>query len=270
VLLQRRRRWGNHGSTWGPPGGARDSQESAAEAALREAAEEVAAGPRLVDVHGLLVDDHGGWAYTTVLGTARSAFPVRVLAAEISEARWVSAGEVGALDLHPGFAGTWPVLRTALEPLTIIVDAANVMGSRPDGWWRDRAGAARRLRDQLAGLAAAGIPALPPQAAAAALDRWFPRVVLVVEGAASPVAASGGSGPRDQPGAASAGRAGGAGPGEVLVVAAPGSGDDLIASLAGTEPGRRLVITADRELRARCEAAGAAVAGPGWLLGQLP
>jgi hypothetical protein len=49
------------------------------------------------------------------------------------------------------------------EPdLTLIVDGANVVGSRPDGWWRDRAGAAVRLYDELAGLAergAAGIPA---------------------------------------------------------------------------------------------------------------
>ena len=49
------------------------------------------------------------------------------------------------------------------EPdLTLIVDGANVVGSRPDGWWRDRAGAALRLYDELAGLAergAAGIPA---------------------------------------------------------------------------------------------------------------
>ena len=49
------------------------------------------------------------------------------------------------------------------EPeLTLIVDGANVVGSRPDGWWRDRAGAAVRLHDELAGLAergAAGIPA---------------------------------------------------------------------------------------------------------------
>jgi hypothetical protein len=26
-----------------------------------------------------------------------------------------------------------------------VVDASNVIGSRPDGWWRDRAGATRRL-----------------------------------------------------------------------------------------------------------------------------
>src|ERR671923_566498 len=30
-----------------------------------------------------------------------------------------------------------------------MVDASNVIGSRPDGWWRDREGAARRLLDDL-------------------------------------------------------------------------------------------------------------------------
>jgi rRNA-processing protein FCF1 len=53
------------------------------------------------------------------------------------------------------------------------------------------------------------------------------------------------------------------------VIAAPGSGDDTIAELAATTPGRRLVVTADRELRRRCEAAGASVTGPGWLLALL-
>jgi predicted RNA-binding protein with PIN domain len=31
-----------------------------------------------------------------------------------------------------------------------IVDGMNVIGSRPDGWWRDRPGAMRRLASQLA------------------------------------------------------------------------------------------------------------------------
>jgi hypothetical protein len=53
------------------------------------------------------------------------------------------------------------------------------------------------------------------------------------------------------------------------VVAAPGSGDDTIAALAGDLEGRRLVVTADRRLRERCVAAGASVTGPSWLLGQL-
>ena len=48
-----------------------------------------------------------------------------------------------------------------------------------------------------------------------------------------------------------------------------GEGDDEIASLAGRLTGQRVVVTADRELRRRCEAAGAAVTGPGWLLRQF-
>lgn len=37
-----------------------------------------------------------------------------------------------------------------MKPL-LVVDAANVVGSVPDGWWRDRASAAERLRDALRG-----------------------------------------------------------------------------------------------------------------------
>jgi hypothetical protein len=53
------------------------------------------------------------------------------------------------------------------------------------------------------------------------------------------------------------------------VTAAPAQGDDTIAALAAATPGQRLVVTADRELRARCQAAGAAVTGPGWLTARL-
>jgi rRNA-processing protein FCF1 len=77
--------------------------------------------------------------------------------------------------------------------------------------------------------------------------RWLPEVVLVVEGAARPAA--------------------GAGDSPVRTVAATGSGDDAIAGLAAETAGRRIVVTADRELRERCAAAGAVVAGPSWLLG---
>lgn len=122
----------------------------------------------------------------------------------------------------------------------VIVDAANTVGSVPDGWWRDRHGATVRLRDALAPYALHGLPpspGLPAWAAVPPLD-----LVLVVEGAARGVTAVPG----------------------VRVEAAPGSGDDLIAALAaGASGGRRcLVITADRELRARVTAAGALVAGP--------
>jgi 8-oxo-dGTP diphosphatase len=251
VLLQRRSWWGNHPGTWGPPGGARDSHESAVAAALREAAEECDLPADQVSVGGIFLDDHGGWTYQTVIAEAAEPFPVRSASAETAEVGWLPAGEVGRLDLHPGFAAQWPALRAALFPLTVIVDVANVMGSRADGWWRDRPGAAARLYGELAALAGRGVPGLPASMAAPPLERWFPRFVLVLEGAARAAL------PRLGPAA------------KVSAVAAEGSGDNLIADLAARTEGQRLVVTADRELRSRCAAAGASVTGPRWLLGML-
>ena len=68
------------------------------------------------------------------------------------------------------------------HPATIVVDVANVMGSRPDGWWRDRAGAAVRLHAQIAALAASGRSVLPDETDP-------PEFVLVLEGAARAAAA---------------------------------------------------------------------------------
>jgi 8-oxo-dGTP diphosphatase len=255
VLLQRRNWRGNHGGMWGPPGGARDSHESAVAAALREAAEECDIPADAVSIRGILRDDHGGWAYQTVIGAAPAPFRARSASSETSDVAWIAADDAGRLALHPGFAGQWLALREAFPPVTIIVDAANVMGSRPDGWWRDRAGAAARLAGELAALARRGMPALPGSMRAPALERWYPGYVLVLEGAARPAA-------RDEAVAAIAGN-------RVRLVAAPGAGDDAIADLATQTAGRRLVVTADRELRERCVTAGASAAGPGWLLRQL-
>jgi hypothetical protein len=118
---------------------------------------------------------------------------------------------------------------------TVVVDGANVMGSRPDGWWRDRAGAATRLYADLSRIAQPDMS-----------DTADTEFVLVLEGAARAAKI-----PPD---------------GVVRVVLAPGSGDDTIAALAGS---RTLVVTADRELRRRCEQRGAEVVGPGWLLGKF-
>jgi hypothetical protein len=237
--------------------------------------------PEAVHPRGVFTDDHGGWSYTTVLAEADKPFVVRADDDETDEVAWVPLHDVNRLDLHPGLAAHWPGLSRELSPVTIIVDGANVVGSRADGWWRDRAGAAVRLRDELAPLVQQGITELPPGASDASMAdraageeagdrgragsdrdwsdrrsngltqmRWLPDVVLVVEGAARPAA--------DDPGAS-----------PLHIVAAQGAGDDTIAGLAAQTAGRRIVVTADRELRARCVAGGASVTGPRWLFGQL-
>jgi 8-oxo-dGTP pyrophosphatase MutT (NUDIX family) len=249
VLLHRRSGWGSYGGSWGPPGGARDSHESAVTAALREAAEECAIDPFAVAVHGVSCDDHGGWAYQTVLATSAVPLAAAAVSEETREVAWVPAAQVDRLRLHPGFGAQWPSLRMALAPVTVIVDAANVIGSRPDGWWRDRAGAAAQLLDDLAWLAARGVDALPESAGFPVLERWFPRFVVVLEGKAAAAAAV--------PGA------------RMTVVRADGSGDDEVVRQAAGTPAPCLVVTADRALRARCEAAGASVIGPRWLVSLL-
>jgi hypothetical protein len=169
------------------------------------------------------------------------------------------------------------------QQVTIVVDVANVMGSRPDGWWRDRAGAAVRLHAGIARLAASGRALLPdePGEADGAGQASTPGFVMVLEGAAkaaaarlAPPAPAAPAGP-----AALAGPGAPAGPaapdaaprpGEVRVVQAAGSGDDAIVAVVRQLPGRRVVVTADRALRERCVVAGAEIRGPGWLLGLLP
>jgi 8-oxo-dGTP diphosphatase len=115
ILLQLRARWSHQGGTWGLPGGARDSDETPEQAALREAAEEATVDPNEIRVHGAVVDDACGWAYTTVLARAASAFPVAPANAESDALTWVPAEQVADLPLHPRFATMWPGLRAAVE-----------------------------------------------------------------------------------------------------------------------------------------------------------
>lgn len=117
----------------------------------------------------------------------------------------------------------------------ILVDAANVIGSRPTGWWRDRAGAARRFTDEVRGCVRDGRLSSP--------------VVLVFEGRARA-----GVGESDADG--------------VRTVHAAGEGDDTLVALAGDHHGAT-VVTADRALAERVRAVGADVCGPRWLLDQL-
>ena len=55
VLLQHRAVWSHQGGTWGLPGGARDSHESAAETAVREAREEAGLSAEQLAVRATVV-----------------------------------------------------------------------------------------------------------------------------------------------------------------------------------------------------------------------
>ena len=124
-----------------------------------------------------------------------------------------------------------------MAPALLVVDAANVVGSVPDGWWRDRFGATERLRDALRPLAEHGLGQHGDWDGRPPLE-----VVLLVEGAARGVT--------DAPG--------------VRIVSAAGSGDDAIVDLVRAEaPGRSCaVVTADRGLRTRLTPLGVHLLGP--------
>jgi ADP-ribose pyrophosphatase YjhB (NUDIX family) len=110
VLLQKRAWWTHHGGTWGVPGGAKASWETPEQAALRELAEEVEMTIGDVAVERVHHDDHGGWSYWTVIATIATPATAKARSRETAEMRWVAAEAVAALDLHPGFAATWPLL----------------------------------------------------------------------------------------------------------------------------------------------------------------
>lgn len=114
----------------------------------------------------------------------------------------------------------------------LVVDGNNVFGSRPDGWWRDRDGAARRLVTELQALAA----------------RTGDRITVVFDG--RPLAGLG-EGQHDGV--------------EVLYARRPGrdAGDDRIVETVrdDADPASLVVVTSDRELARRVRALGAEVEG---------
>ena len=122
----------------------------------------------------------------------------------------------------------------------VIVDGNNVIGSRPDGWWRDRTGAARRLIASLQVLA----------------ERDGDRIAVVLDGRPLP----------DVPEGVYRG---------VLVAYATRAGrdaaDDRIAEEVGRDrdPASLVVVTSDRGLADRVRALGATVEGAGSLLARL-
>jgi 8-oxo-dGTP diphosphatase len=114
VLLQHRAPWSHQGGTWSLPGGARDSHETVEEAAVREAHEEAGLTADQLVVRGTVVTAEakgGQWTYTTVIAEAPEPLDT-VPNRESSELRWVAEDEVADLPLHPGFAASWPQLRT--------------------------------------------------------------------------------------------------------------------------------------------------------------
>ena len=123
-------------------------------------------------------------------------------------------------------------LRDAIGML--VIDAANVIGSRPTGRWRDRPAATRRFAERVRATATAG--------------QLEPPVTLVLEGARA------GADEAEVDG--------------VKVVHALGEGDDKITAIAEAHRSV-IVVTADRELAERVRAANAEVVGPTWLLDQL-
>ena len=134
---------------------------------------------------------------------------------------------------------------SSLPRLSVIVDGANVMGSTPDGWWRDRAGAAARLRERLEVLAEIGV--CGKEIGWPEVVRFEARVILVLEGKA---------------------KGAGEGAGRVETVMAPGEGDDQIVAEVEAAVARgdlAIVPTADLELRERVEQAGGQSVTPGVL-----
>jgi 8-oxo-dGTP diphosphatase len=125
VLLQHRAPWSHQGGTWGLPGGARDSHETAEQAAVREAHEEAAVPSERLSVRGTVITATASgtrWTYTTVVADASELLPP-VLNRESAELRWVGEDEVADLPLHPGFAASWQQLRTA--PAMVPLGAAD-------------------------------------------------------------------------------------------------------------------------------------------------
>jgi 8-oxo-dGTP pyrophosphatase MutT (NUDIX family) len=249
ILLQHRVSWSHFGGTWGLPGGALHEGESAMVGAIREAQEEAgvpngAVRPRFTSVLDLEI-----WMYTTVIADVQVPFDPVISDPESVALEWVPMDEVGSRPLHPGFGAAWPALRALLEVRpVVVVDGANVVGSVPNGWWKDRAGAASRLRARLEGLA------VPARDLGLEGHLWFPAVSLVLEGQARGISS-------------------GLDAGSVVVVNAEASGDDAIVA----EVERRvatgetvLAVTSDRALRERVERAGASqVRSAGWLVDLL-
>ncbi|OZC47148.1 NTP pyrophosphohydrolase [Rhodococcus sp. WWJCD1] len=223
VLLQHRALWSHQGGTWALPGGARDSHESTEHAAVREAHEEagIAAEQLCVRSERVTASVASGWSYTTVV--ADTDHPLTTVPnGESTELRWVPESIVADLPLHPGFASSWSALRTV--PLRVLLDTANVLGSRPNGWWKDRAGSTGALLTSLAETLPRTVELPGGQYG------WLTRIEAVLEGEARDAVVND---PRTR------------------TILANGSGDDTLADQARLDGDLTALVTADRGLRDR-------------------
>jgi hypothetical protein len=127
-------------------------------------------------------------------------------------------------------------VRAGQTGTVLLIDAANVIGSRPNGWWRDRPGAARTFVERVRAATVSGRLAEP--------------IVVVLEG-------------KSRSGVETGVAAG------VTVLHASGSGDDTLLAVAADAAGHVTLVSADRALCQRAEALGADIAKPGWLIALL-
>lgn len=242
ILMQHRVSWSDHGNTWGIPGGAINEGEASLPAAIRESQEEAGVPDNAVRPRYTHVLDRGGWTYTTVIAEVTTQFEPEITDPESHALEWVPVDEVVQKDLHPAFAASWELLRPIVRRTpTIIVDAANVLGAVPDGWWKDRKGSTERLRDRVDTYAAGGSgirPAFVDLPTIFDINLVYPDWVFVTESTARGISATE----------------------HVRVIDSDISGDDAIVAEVHqlvAKQGIVSVVTSDYELRVRCEAAGA-------------
>jgi len=161
VVLQHRAPWTHEGGTWGVPGGARNGDEDALAAALRESREEAGLDGADVEPIGILVDDHAGWSYTTVVARPRRQLSPMAANAESVAVQWHAVSDVDSLPLHNGFALAWRRLRDVPAPLYLVLGpdvASHPLAARlaSDGVAADR---------------------LPSGLTAGGLDRLLPHII---------------------------------------------------------------------------------------------
>lgn len=114
VLLQHRAPWVHNGDTWGIPGGARDSHESALDAALRESFEEIGIESNSVSAMYSHLDDHIDWRYETIIAKVNGELRNFQKNHETLDLKWFKLSEVGTTKLHPSFSRSWPRLKELL------------------------------------------------------------------------------------------------------------------------------------------------------------